>query len=69
MKFMKLAIKLHDSFAVHPGLWLHAEIVDPGRASASLIDEEESQLQQLLSRADEDVDQLIPVCKEAPAYG
>ena len=24
-----MAIKLHSSFAVHPGLWLRAEIVDP----------------------------------------
>ena len=24
-----MAIKLHSSFAVHPGLWLRAEIVEP----------------------------------------
>jgi antitoxin HigA-1 len=24
-----MAIKLHPSFAVHPGLWLRSEIVDP----------------------------------------
>ena len=24
-----MAIKLHDSFAVHPGPWLRAEIVEP----------------------------------------
>ena len=24
-----MAIKLHKSFAVHPGLWLRAEIVEP----------------------------------------
>jgi addiction module HigA family antidote len=24
-----MAIKLHPSFAVHPGLWLRAEIVEP----------------------------------------
>lgn len=24
-----MAIKLHDSFAVHPGEWLRAEIVEP----------------------------------------
>ncbi|MFN3725865.1 MAG: hypothetical protein ACK4SZ_06130 [Allosphingosinicella sp.] len=35
MKFMKLAIKLHDSFAVHPGLWLHAEIVEPAGLSVA----------------------------------
>ncbi len=28
-----MAIALHSSFAVHPGLWLRAEIVEPSRIS------------------------------------
>jgi antitoxin HigA-1 len=28
-----MAIKLHDSFAVHPGAWLRAEIVEPAGLS------------------------------------
>lgn len=24
-----MALRIHDSFAVHPGLWLKSEIVDP----------------------------------------
>lgn len=30
-----MAIKLHSSFAVHPGLWLRAEVVDPYRLSVA----------------------------------
>jgi addiction module HigA family antidote len=30
-----MAIKLHDSFAVHAGLWLRAEIVEPAGISVT----------------------------------
>jgi antitoxin HigA-1 len=30
-----MAIKLHPSFAVHPGLWLRSEIVDPHALSVT----------------------------------
>lgn len=30
-----MAIKVHDSFAVHPGLWLRAEIVEPAGVSVT----------------------------------
>lgn len=30
-----MAIKLHSSFAVHPGEWLRAEIVDPAGMSVT----------------------------------
>ena len=34
-----MAIKLHDSFAVHPGLWLRAEIVEPTGISVTALAE------------------------------
>jgi antitoxin HigA-1 len=34
-----MAIKLHDSFAVHPGLWLRAEIVEPAGVSITALAE------------------------------
>ncbi|HEY0310873.1 MAG TPA: HigA family addiction module antitoxin [Allosphingosinicella sp.] len=30
-----MAIKLHSSFAVHPGVWLRAEIVEPAGLSVT----------------------------------
>jgi addiction module HigA family antidote len=30
-----MAIKLHSSFAVHPGLWLRAEVVEPAGLSVT----------------------------------
>ena len=30
-----MAIRLHQSFAVHPGLWLRAEIVEPAGLSVT----------------------------------
>ncbi len=30
-----MAIKLHQSFAVHPGEWLRAEVVEPGGLSVT----------------------------------
>lgn len=32
-----MAIKLHDSFAVHPGIWLRAEIVEPAGLSVTAL--------------------------------
>lgn len=32
-----MAIKLHSSFAVHPGLWLRAEIVEPAGLSVTAL--------------------------------
>jgi addiction module HigA family antidote len=32
-----MAIKLHSTFAVHPGLWLRAEIVEPGGLSITQL--------------------------------
>lgn len=32
-----MAIKLHSSFAVHPGEWLRAEIVEPARLSVTQV--------------------------------
>jgi antitoxin HigA-1 len=32
-----MAIKLHDSFAVHPGEWLRAEIVAPAGLSVTAL--------------------------------
>jgi addiction module HigA family antidote len=32
-----MAIKLHDSFAVHPGAWLRAEIVKPSGLSVTAL--------------------------------
>jgi addiction module HigA family antidote len=32
-----MAIKLHPSFAVHPGEWLRAEIVEPAGLSVSAL--------------------------------
>lgn len=32
-----LAIKLHDSFAVHPGVWLRAEVVESAGLSVTAI--------------------------------
>lgn len=34
-----MAIKLHDSFAVHPGAWLRAEIVKPVGLSVTMLAE------------------------------
>jgi addiction module HigA family antidote len=34
-----MAIKLHPSFAVHPGVWLRAEIVDPAGLSVTALAE------------------------------
>jgi len=34
-----MAIKLHDSFAVHPGMWLRAEIVEPAGLSVTALAE------------------------------
>jgi addiction module HigA family antidote len=34
-----MAIKLHDSFAVHPGRWLRTEIVDPAGLSVTALAE------------------------------
>jgi addiction module HigA family antidote len=34
-----MAIKLHGSFAVHPGLWLRAEIVEPAGFSVTALAE------------------------------
>jgi len=34
-----MAIKLHDSFAVHPGAWLRAEIVVPAGLSVTALAE------------------------------
>lgn len=35
-----MAIKLHDSFAVHPGARLRAEIVDPDELSVTTLAEQ-----------------------------
>lgn len=35
-----MAIKLHDSFAVHPGEWLRAEIVEPAGLSVTALAEQ-----------------------------
>jgi len=32
-----MAIKLHDSFAVHPGEWLRTEIVEPAGLSVTAL--------------------------------
>ena len=32
-----MAIKLHDSFAVHPGAWLRTEIVEPAGLSVTAL--------------------------------
>ena len=32
-----MAIKLHDSFAVHPGAWLRTEIVEPASLSVTAL--------------------------------
>ena len=32
-----MAIKLHDSFAMHPGEWLRAEIVEPAGLSVTAL--------------------------------
>jgi addiction module HigA family antidote len=34
-----MAIKLHTSFAVHPGQWLRSEIVDPAGLSVTALAE------------------------------
>lgn len=34
-----MPIKLHDSFAVHPGEWLRAEIVEPAGLSVTALAE------------------------------
>ena len=34
-----MAIKLHDSFAVHPGRWLRAEVVEPAGLSVTALAE------------------------------
>jgi addiction module HigA family antidote len=34
-----MAIKLHDSFAVHPGEWLRAEIAEPSGLSVTALAE------------------------------
>ena len=34
-----MAIRLHSSFAVHPGEWLRAEIVEPARLSVTEVAE------------------------------
>jgi addiction module HigA family antidote len=34
-----MAIQLHDSFAVHPGEWLRAEIVEPAGLSVTALAE------------------------------
>lgn len=34
-----MAIKLHDSFAVHPGAWLRAEIVEPAGLNVTALAE------------------------------
>jgi antitoxin HigA-1 len=34
-----MAIKLHDSFAVHPGAWLRTEIVEPAGLSVTALAE------------------------------
>lgn len=34
-----MAIKLHSSFAVHPGAWLRAEIVEPAGLSVTALAE------------------------------
>lgn len=34
-----MAIRLHDSFAVHPGLWLRSEIVEPAGLSVTALAE------------------------------
>jgi addiction module HigA family antidote len=34
-----MAIKLHSSFAVHPGVWLREEIVQPGGLSVTALAE------------------------------
>lgn len=32
-----MAVRLHDSFAVHPGAWLRAEIVEPAGLSVTAL--------------------------------
>lgn len=34
-----MAIKLHNSFAVHPGAWLRAEIVEPAGLTVTALAE------------------------------
>ena len=34
-----MAIKLHDSFAVHPGAWLRTEIAEPAGLSVTALAE------------------------------
>ena len=34
-----MPIKLHDSFAVHPGLWLRTEVVEPAGLSVTALAE------------------------------
>jgi len=44
-----MAIKLHDSFAGHPGAWLRAEIVDPAGLSVTTLAERLHVTRQALS--------------------
>jgi addiction module HigA family antidote len=44
-----MAIKLHPSFAVHPGAWLRTEIVEPYRLSVTLTAEKLGVTRQAMS--------------------
>lgn len=44
-----MAIKLHSSFAVHPGLWLRTEVVEPHGFSVTALAERLGVTRQALS--------------------
>jgi addiction module HigA family antidote len=45
-----MAIQLHRSFAVHPGVWLREEIVEPTRLSVTVVAEHMDVARQSMSK-------------------
>ena len=46
-----MAIKLHDSFAVHPGEWLRTEIVEPAGLSVTALAEARGRADEIVVEA------------------
>ena len=64
-----MAIKLHSSFAVHPGEWLREEIVEPSRLNVTALADHMDVARQSVSKLLNGRQGLLSVSRSLRAQG